>query len=127
MSAIIKRLWATAKSLNMTQEDLYAVLYRETKKDSMRKCTDKELERVLLSLNAIKGFDNFRGNRATKRQLWKIRQMESQLGWSENPKRLQSFVRKYYKVDNIEWLSSAQAWRLIESLKKLLTKTAAGN
>lgn len=109
----------------MEKDDLYAMLHRETGKDSMRECTEKELERVLLALNSIKGFDNFRGNRATKRQLWKIHQLEKQLSWHKNPKRLQAFIKKYYQVDYIEWLTSAQAWRLIESLKKLLEKEGA--
>lgn len=119
---VIKKIWATAKSINMEKDDLYAVLKRETGKDSMRNCSQKELERVLLSLNTIKGFDNFRGNLATKKQLWKIRQLENELGWHDNPKRLQAFIKKYYKVDRVEWLTSAQAWRLIESLKKLLER-----
>lgn len=119
---VIKKIWATASSMRMEKDDLYAVLQRETGKDSMRKCTEKELERVLLSLNSIKGFDNFRGNRATKRQLWKIGQLEQQLGWQDNPQRLQGFIKKYYRVDHVDWLTSAQAWRLIESLKKLVEK-----
>lgn len=122
MMTIVKKIWATAKSLKMEKDDLYAVLLRETGKDSMRKCSQKELERVLFSLNTMKGFNNYRGNLATKRQLWKIQQLEKQLGWHDNPKRLQAFIKKYYKVDRLEWLTSAQAWRVIESLKKLVEK-----
>ncbi|MED4377956.1 regulatory protein GemA [Schinkia azotoformans] len=124
MKQKIKMIWATAKRAQISDDDLYAVLYRETGKDSMRECTEKELDRVLLSLRTSLGFDNFRGNRVTKKQMWKIRQMESQLGWADNPKRLQSFLRKYYRVDQIEWLTAAQAWRAIESLKKLIEKAA---
>lgn len=119
---VIKKIWATARSIGMEREDLYSVLQRETGKDSMRQCTSKELERVLLSLQSIKGFDNFRGNRATKRQLWKIEQLEKQLGWQDDPRRMQGFLKKFYSVEHMEWLTSAQAWRLIESLKKLVEK-----
>lgn len=123
MKQKIKMIWATAKRAKLSDDDLYAVIYRETGKDSMRKCTEKELDRVLLSLRSTLGFDNFRGNRATKKQIWKIHQLESQLGWSNNPMRLQRFLRKYYRIDKVEWLTTAQAWRAIESLKKLVEKT----
>ncbi|GLC87512.1 regulatory protein GemA [Lysinibacillus piscis] len=119
---VIKKIWATARSIGMEREDVYSVLQRETGKDSMRNCTLKELERVLLSLQSVQGFSNFKGNRATKKQLWKIGQLEQQLGWQDNPQRLQGFIKKFYSVEHIEWLTSAQAWRLIESLKKLVEK-----
>ncbi|KYG90363.1 hypothetical protein A0U40_18400 [[Bacillus] sp. KCTC 13219] len=54
--------------------------------------------------------------------MWKIEQLEQQLGWQDEPQRLQGFIKKYYKVERVEWLTSAQAWRLIESLKKMLEK-----
>lgn len=122
MSGVIKKIWTASKKLDLSKEEIYMILQRETGKDSMRKCSEKELERVLFSLNSSSGFSNFRGDRATKRQLWKIRQIETELGWSDNPQRLTSFVHKYYKVESIEWLTSAQAWRLIESLKKVLER-----
>lgn len=119
---VIKKIWATSKRIGMEKEDVYAVLKRETGKESMRDCSQKELERVYLSLQSIQGFDNFRGNRATKRQLWKIKQLEQQLGWQDEPQRLQGFLKKFYQVEHFEWLTSEQAWRCIESLKKLLEK-----
>ncbi|MED3799975.1 regulatory protein GemA [Lysinibacillus capsici] len=119
---VIKKIWTTARSIGMEREDVYNVLQRETGKDSMRQCSQKELERVLLSLQSVQGFNNFRGNRATKRQLWKIGQLEQQLGWQDNPQRLKGFIKKFYSVEQMEWLTSAQAWRLIESLKKLIEK-----
>lgn len=122
MKVVIKQIWATSKGMGMTKDDLYNVLQRETGKDGMRDCSEQELKRVLLALRTLQGFKEERGNRASNRQLWKIRQMEQQLGWSEQPKRLQGFIGKFYKVDRIEWLTSGQAWRLIESLKKLIEK-----
>jgi len=119
---VIKKIWATARSIGMEQEDIYNVLQRETGKDSMRQCSQKELERVLLSLQSMQGFNNFRGNRVTKKQLWKIGQLEKQLGWQDNPQRLKGFIKKFYSVEQMEWLTSTQAWRLIESLKKLAQK-----
>lgn len=123
MKEKIKRIWGIAKaSLGMTDDDLYALLHRETGKESMRDCTAKDLDRLLLSLRTMQGFSEQRGNRATKKQIWKIRQLEKQLDWDDNPKRLQGFLKRFYKVEQVEWLTSAQAWRAIESLKKLIDK-----
>lgn len=122
---VVKKIWAISRDLGMDKQDVYNVLLRETGKDSMRACTQKELERVLLSLRAIQGTDSARKNRASKKQLWKLGQLEEQLGWQDEPQRLLGFVKKYYKVERLEWLTSAQAWRLIESLKKLVEKGTA--
>ncbi|MEC1178518.1 regulatory protein GemA [Metasolibacillus meyeri] len=119
---VVKKIWAIARDIGMEREDIYSVLLRETGKDSMRKCSQKELERVLLSLRAVQGHRDARSNKATKKQLWKIEQLEQQLNWQSEPQRLQGFLKKYYKVERVEWLTSKQAWRLIESLKKLLEK-----
>lgn len=120
---MIKAIWGIAKKgLHMNDEDLYAVVERETGKESMRDCSKKELERVLLALKNMQGIKEERGNRASKKQVWKIRELEKELGWSDNPKRLQAFLKKYYEVEKVEWLTSAQAWRTIESLKKLVEK-----
>ena len=46
--ATIRMLWAIAKSpeLKMEDEDLYALIYRETGKESMRKMSQKEIDAV---------------------------------------------------------------------------------
>lgn len=117
-----KLIWTIGKKLNMEEQDIRAVLNRETGKSSMRACTDQELGRVVLALRQLQGADNHTGDRASKRMLWKIRQLEVELGWADNPKRLQAFLRRFYQVDSPEWLTRAQAWRAIESLKKMVSK-----
>ncbi|MNL83503.1 hypothetical protein D3C87_2111690 [compost metagenome] len=62
------------------------------------------------------------GDRATKEQLWKIRQLAEQLGWKPDPQGLKGFLKKNYKVEQPEWLTRAQAWRAIEGLKKIANK-----
>ena len=123
MSDAKKQIWAIGRKLDMQEQDIRAVLYRETGKSSMRDCTDQELLRVVLALRQLQGADNHTGDRASKRMLWKIEQLELALGWQDNPKRLQAFLHRYYKVDSPQWLTRAQAWRAIESLKKMLAKT----
>lgn len=117
-----KIIWGLAKGLGLNKEELYIVLFRETQKDSMRACTDKELQRVVQALVILKEESKNRPGMASNKQVWKIRQLEKKLGWYDNPKRLASFLRKWYGVDRPEWLTSHDAWKAIESLKKVLEK-----
>ncbi|MDU5141080.1 MAG: phage protein GemA/Gp16 family protein [Paenibacillus dendritiformis] len=117
-----KLIWTLGRKMGLEEADIRAVLRRETGKDSMRQCSEHELRRVVLALRQLQGEQNYTGDRATKRQVWKIYQYERELGWTDNPKRLQSFLQKYYRTDRPEWLTRAQAWKAIESLKKLTTK-----
>jgi hypothetical protein len=117
-----KIIWGLAKGLGLHKEELYSVLFRETQKDSMRACTEKELRRVVQALVILKEETKSRPGMASNKQIWKIRQLEKELGWDDNPKRLTSFLRKWYGVERPEWLSSRNAWKAIESLKKVLEK-----
>lgn len=118
----LKRIWGLAKQQGLSKEDVYTIVYRETGKEHMTDCTDRELERVVKAIIAIKDVNAWRPGMATKRQLWKIHELEHQLGWAENPKRLQAFVEKYYHVQKLEWLRFEQAIACIDSLKNVLEK-----
>lgn len=59
---------------------------------------------------------------ATKKEIWKIKQLVTELGWTDNPKRLNGFLKKYAGVERVEWLTHAKAWRVIEALKKLVAR-----
>lgn len=120
----IRNIWGLAKSkeLNLTDDDLYAIIIRETGKDSMRQLTTKELNRVISVLIDMKERYKARPGMASKEQLYKIKELEKALGWDDNPRRLQGFIRKYYKVERLEWLKFNDAIKLIESLKKMLSK-----
>lgn len=52
----IRTVWGIAKSpeLRLEDEDLYAVVYRETGKESLRKLTAGELSRVIRALQEMK-------------------------------------------------------------------------
>lgn len=117
-----KQIWTIGKKLGMAEAEIRAVLLRETGKESMRECSAQELQRVVLALRMLQGQENHTGDRATKKQAWKIRQLEQELGWQDEPKRLTAFLKKYYRVEQPEWLTRAQAWKAIESLKKLVAK-----
>ena len=63
----IRTLWAIAKSpeLCLSDEDLHAVVYRETGKESMKKLTQGEMNKVTRVLQTIK--DSVSQSRKPKR------------------------------------------------------------
>jgi len=63
-------------------------------------------------------------NRAgiSKRQLWKIRQIEIWLGWHSVPARLEGWLDSLFKARRPEHLTHAQGWRAIEGLTSLAAR-----
>lgn len=118
----LKHIWGLAKQQGMSKEEVYTIVYRETGKEHMSDCTDRQLEQVVKAIIAIKDINAQRPGMATKRQIWKIHELEKELGWTDNPKRLQAFVEKYYHVPTLEWLRFEQAIACIDSLKNVLKK-----
>lgn len=129
----IRTLWAIAKSpeLHMTDEDLHAVVYRETRKESMKKLTQGEINTVARVLQNMK--DSVSGSTRTKRtdvggdartiqQRRKIYTLTESLGWNDNPQRIQGFVKRMTGVDRLEWLNVAQCEKVIEGLKAILKR-----
>ena len=85
----------------MSKEDVYSVVFRESGKEHMSGCTDKELEQIRKAIIFIKDANAQRSDRATQKQLWKIR-----------------------RLDKLEWLKFQDASCLIDSLKNVLAKEA---
>jgi hypothetical protein len=119
-AALIRKIWGIGKTdLQLTEEDLRAAAFSVTGKDSLRQCSDHELYQVLCHLGRLKDRMNTQPGKITPQQLWKIREYERRLGWTENPKRLRAFMAKYSSAEQPEWLSFEDAKALIESLKKV--------
>ena len=129
----IRTLWAIAKSpeLHMTDEDLHAVVYRETGKESIKALTQGQINEVARVLQNMK--DGVSRSTRTKRtdeggdvrtvqQRRKIYALTEQLGWNDNPQRIQGFVKRMTGVDRLEWLNVAQCEKVIEGLKAILKR-----
>lgn len=127
----IRTVWGIAKSpeLRLEDEDLYAVVYRETGKESLRKLTAGELSRVIRALQEMK--DSARQNAGRKRtdeggdprtveQRRKLYKEMRDLGWSEA--QVNGLARRMFQVERIEWLGPAQCGKLIEALKAIHTR-----
>ena len=62
------------------------------------------------------------GNPTTERQRRKIYALCEALGWNDDPRRIQGFVKRVAHVDRIEWLNMAQCEKVIEGLKAILAR-----
>ena len=127
----IRTLWAIAKSpeLHLTDEDLHAVVYRETGKESMKMLTQGEVNTVARVLQNMKDSvsrsvrdkrTDTGGDIRTTAQRRKIYALCEALGWNDDPRRIQGFVKRVAHVDRIEWLNMAQCEKVIEGLKAIL-------
>ncbi len=127
----IKTIWGLAKSpeLLLSDEDLYSIIYSETGKESMRKLSQKEIDKVCSALSKMKdsiksstGRTDTGGNKRTKAQRQKIYRLTEELGWNDNNARINGFVKKMFNVERLEWLNNEQCNRLIEMLKSMVDR-----
>lgn len=115
----------------MTDEDLHALVYRETGKESIKALTQgqiSEVARVLqnmkdgISRNTRAKRTDEGGDARTVQQRRKIYALTESLGWNDNPQRIQGFVKRMTGVDRLEWLNVAQCEKVIEGLKAILKR-----
>ncbi len=132
----IRTLWAIAKSpeLMLSEEDLHAVVYRETGKESIRKLSQSELSTVVRVLQNMK--DGIQ--RDTKRKRTdeggdprtvglrrRIYILCEELGWNNDNNRINQFAKRMTGVERIEWLDPAQCVKIIEGLKAMAAREVA--
>lgn len=129
----IKTIWGIAKSPELLLDDeiLYSIIARETGKDSMRKLTQKEIDKVCYILLEMKdsvvgkgkaGRTDTGGNKSTVFQRRKIYMLTGELGWNNNNARINGFVKKTFNVERLEWLNKQQCNVLIETLKSMVER-----
>ena len=130
----IKNIWGFAKEVNIDKDNLYCMIDRISKKDSMRQMTKLQANKLINELIAIKDKNkkskksytqkrtNTGGNNKTKLQREKIYSLTGILGWNDNNNRINGFVKRMFKVDRIEWLDEDDCSKLIEILKKMIIR-----
>lgn len=131
--ASIRTLWAIAKSpeLRLSDDDLHAVVYGQTGKESMKKLTQGEINTVARVLQNMK--DGVQrdvkakridegGSEFTEAQRRKIYALCDVLGWNDDPRRLDAFVKRVVHVDRVEWLTPDQCNKVIEGLKNMVAQ-----
>lgn len=124
-NAQIKKIYVTAKELGIGNELLHTFIFNLTGQEHISALTKYEAIEVIDKLERRKGGNELKkriSNKITPEQIWKIKQLEKELGWDENPNRLKGFIKKYAKVDVLKWLTLNQASNVIEGMKKLVDK-----
>lgn len=130
----IKNIWGFSKDVGVDKDNLYCMIERISKKDSMRKMTKMQANRLIRELIVMKDNNKKVKNRSSKRrtdtggnkntqlQRKKIYSLTAILGWNDNNNRINGFVKRMFKVDRIEWLSEDDCSKLIEILKKMIIR-----
>lgn len=100
-------------------------------KESMKKLTQGEITdvaRVLQNMkdSAARSTGDKRtdegGNPTTERQRRKIYALTEALGWNNDKRRIEGFVKRMTGIDRLEWLNTAQCEKVIEGLKAILAR-----
>lgn len=119
----IKKIYALSKELGLDNDSLHIFTSDLTGVGSISHLSNiqaiKLIDELEYEKTGIRKASTFRSYRATEDQIFKIRALERELGWDDNPNRLKGFMKKYCKIDNINWLTFSQASNLIEALKKV--------
>ena len=130
----IKNIWGFSKDVGVDKDNLYCMIERISKKDSMRKMTKKQANRLIRELIVLKDNNKKVKNRSSKRrtdtggnkntqlQRKKIYALTAILGWNDNNNRINGFVKRMFKVDRIDWLDETQCNKLIEILKQMIIR-----
>ena len=122
--ASIRTLWAIAKSpeLQLSEDDLHAIVYRETGKESIRTLTQGEINTLARILQNMKDGTNRDvrskrtdegGDPRTVQLRRKIYALCDTLGWNNDNQRINAFVKRMCGVERIEWLNMAQCCSLV--------------
>jgi len=129
---VISAIWAKGAKLGLydkksSEEDkknseLYIIICTQTGKDGISLCSDSELLKVLDYLKLIEQHKNVvtDSGMITESQKWKINYLVKQLGWQDNPKRLEGFIFKQTGIKKIQWLTKANATKVITGLEEYL-------
>lgn len=131
--ASLRTIWAIAKSseLSMTDDDLHAVVYRETGKESMKKLNQREIDRISRVLQNMKDGNKAKetskrtdegGDPRTIKLRHKIYALCGELGWNDNNSRINGFCKRMFGVERIEWLTMTQCNMVIEALKDMVDR-----
>ncbi len=115
----MKHLWAVGREYGLSKEDMHALAEAELSEEHISKLSEAQAKYLI---DRIQGKEVSRpapSGMASNSQKKYILDLSHKLGWSDNPKRLSGFIKKYAKTDSIDWLTSYQAGKVIEGLKKM--------
>jgi hypothetical protein len=117
ITAIQKKIiWAIAKKrLEMSEDNLYAAIFSMFKAERMSALTYSEAEIFIGELRRRAA--NLGPDRLTEAQYRKILGMARKFNWTAEG--LRKHLRRVAKVDDVRWLTPAQAREVITGLEKI--------
>lgn len=123
-----KAIWAASREFGLDRETVYDIILAVSEKEHMTELTYLEAAKVIGRIRgkSLKHEERKRtdigGDPRTIPLRKKIYALTEELGWNNEPERLQGFLRRMYKMERVEWLSVGQCHQLIESLKKMIER-----
>lgn len=117
----ISKIWAAAKERGIDRDDVYALVLQVSGQDSIKGLTQTQANEVIDRIVGAAMQNDYQeyGNVATQQMRKKIYILTVELGWDKNPKRLEGFCKRMFKVEKVEWLNGKQCYQLIEALKDM--------
>lgn len=119
----IRKIYSVAKELDIDNDLLHTITLNTIGVESIALLTNSQAIQLIDELEykktGVRKQSTYRSNRATEDQIYKIKALESSLGWEVNPNRLKGFMKKYSRVEDVKWLTFEAASNLIEALKKV--------
>lgn len=128
--AQMRKIWAVAREKGMDEDMVRSVAQAVSGRPSISGLTSVQASAVIdrmLNKGGRRTKPQRDPNMMTEKQEWKIRQLEKELGWQDNPQRLQAFVKKYARVERLDWLTLYKARNIIDGLKALLARQKGGS
>lgn len=121
------RIWAAAKSLGLSNDDVHDILDREFQKESLKDLTDKQVDRfgtLLWDMNSGRQ-PNPRAKKRTDeggrsdniKQRRKIFMMAKVLGWNEAS--INQFCMTEYQISCHEWLPPKKCSNMIDAMRAI--------
>ena len=119
-------IYALARGGGISNDDLHAVVFTTTGKDSIRLLTTADAKQVIDRLKRLTGQETTAPhNRPTKEQVAKIYALAAKLGWADDPKRLRAFLEKRFGASHPTFLDDKHARNCIEAMKAMLAGASA--
>ena len=120
----ISKIWASAKEQGIDREDVYALVLQVSGQDSIKGMTQDQANKVIDRIVGTCSRPEYQkqGRITTDQMRKKIYILTVELGWDKNPKRLEGFCKRLFKVEKVEWLDDRQCYQLIETLKDMVAR-----
>ncbi len=120
----ISKIWAAAKERGIDRADVYDLVLQVSGQDSIKGMTQDQANKIIDRIVGTCSRPEYQkqGRITTDQMRKKIYMLTVELGWDKNPKRLEGFCKRLFKVEKVEWLDERQCYQLIETLKDMVKR-----